>query len=318
VNAEMKKKLAVIAVGGNALIREPGKESIPEQYEAACLTMHYVTAVIRLGWDVILTHGNGPQVGFVLQRSDLTAGKLFSISLDHCGSNTQGSIGYMFQMGLENEFRRLGMKKQAVTVVTETFVDRNDPAFENPSKPIGSFMDEAVAKKHRDEQGWAVVEDTGRGWRRVVASPKPVRIVQQHAITTLARAGFTVIGVGGGGIPVMENDRGDLVGAEAVVDKDLASALLAYSIGVDLFMIITGVEKVALNFNRPEVQWIDRLTVSEAGKHVADGHFGKGSMEPKILAMLKYLEHGGKRALITNPENMVNALLGKTGTEIVP
>ena len=318
MSVESGQKLAVIAVGGNALIREKGKESLPEQYAAACLTMQYITDIIRMGWKVIITHGNGPQVGFVLRRSELTEGKLFNIPLDYCGSNTQGSIGYMFQMALMNEFQRRGMKNQAATIVTQTLVDKNDPAFLNPTKPIGSFMDEATAKKHRDEAGWVVVEDAGRGWRRVVASPLPIRIVQQDAIVALAHAELTVIGVGGGGIPVVENERGELAGVEAVIDKDLASALLASSIGADLFLISTEVEKVALNFNKPDVHWLDRLTVAEARQYMAAGQFGKGSMEPKIKAVLNYLENRGKRALITNPENMVNALLGRTGTEILP
>jgi carbamate kinase len=313
-----KQGLAVIAVGGNALIREKGRESLQEQYAAACLTMQYVAAIIQMGWKVILTHGNGPQVGFVLRRSELTEGKLFSIPLDYCGSNTQGSIGYMFQMALMNEFHRLGMQNQAATVVTQTLVNKNDPAFSNPTKPIGSFMDENTARKHRQEDGWAVVEDAGRGWRRVVASPQPIRIIQLDAIIALAQAGLTVIGVGGGGIPVIENDQGELVGSEAVIDKDLASALLASSVNADLFLVSTEVEKVALNFNKPDMCWLDRLTVADARKYMAEGQFGKGSMEPKISAVLNYLEKGGKRALITNPENMLNALLGKSGTEITP
>ncbi len=313
-----KKKLAVIAVGGNALIREKGKESLQEQYAAACSTMQYIVEIIQMGWNVIITHGNGPQVGFVLRRSELTEGKLFSIPLDYCGSNTQGSIGYMFQMALMNEFHRREMTNQAATVVTQTLVDKNDPAFSNPTKPIGSFMEEKIAHKHRDEDGWVVVEDAGRGWRRVVASPQPIRIIQQDAILALAQAGLIVIGVGGGGIPVIENGQGELVGTEAVIDKDLASALLASSIDADLFLISTEVEKVALNFNNPNVQWLDRLTAPEARTHLSEGQFGKGSMEPKIMAALNYLEKGGKRALITNPENMVKALSGETGTEITP
>ena len=318
MSVELKPGLAVIAVGGNALIREKGKESLQDQYAAACLTMQHVAEIIQMGWKVIITHGNGPQVGFVLRRSELTEGKLFSIPLDYCGSNTQGSIGYMFQMALTNEFQRRGMPNQAATVVTQTLVDKNDLAFSNPTKPIGSFMDEKTARKHHDDEGWVVIEDAGRGWRRVVASPQPVRIVQQEAILALAQAGLTVIGVGGGGIPVIENERGELEGAEAVIDKDLASSLLAASVGADLFLISTEVEKVALNFNKPDVRWLDRMTAAQARNHLADGQFGKGSMEPKIKAVLQYLDKGGKRALITNPENMINALSGKTGTEMLP
>jgi len=309
-----KRKLAVVAVGGNALIREKGRESLPEQYAAACLTMPHVVDMIQNGWDVVVTHGNGPQVGFILRRSELSGHELHDIPLDYCGSNTQGSIGYMFQTALQNEFRRRGMPNQAATVVTETLVDSNDPAFKNPTKPIGSFMDEKTALKHHDAHGWSVMEDAGRGWRRVVASPMPIKIVQQDAIMSLVGAGFTVVAVGGGGIPVIENSKGQIEGVEAVIDKDLASALFASSINADMLLISTEVEKVAINFNKPNVQWLDKLSIEEAKKYLAEGQFGKGSMEPKVKAALNYLERGGKKALITNPDNMLRALDGQTGT----
>jgi carbamate kinase len=311
-----KRKLAVVAVGGNALVREKGKETLPDQYAAACLTMPHVVSMIQAGWDVIVTHGNGPQVGFILRRSELSAHELHSIPLDYCGSNTQGSIGYMFQMALNNEFRRRGMPNQAAAVVTQTLVNANDPAFTEPTKPIGSFMTEAIARKHHEEDGWAVVEDAGRGWRRVVPSPMPIRIMQQDAILTLVGAGYTVVGVGGGGIPVVLTEQGEVRGVEAVIDKDLASALLASSIQADLFLISTEVEKVAINFNKPDVHWLDQLTAADAKRYLAEGQFGRGSMEPKIKAVLQFLEKGGQRALITNPENIVRALNGKTGTQI--
>lgn len=309
-----KRKLAVVAVGGNALIREKGKESLPDQYAAVCLTMPHIVDMIQNGWNVIVTHGNGPQVGFILRRSEIAAGEVHPIPLDYGGSNTQGSIGYMFQTALQNEFKRRGMPNQAAAIVTETLVDKNDPAFKNPTKPIGSFMDEQTALQHRDADGWSVMEDAGRGWRRVVASPQPVRIIQQDAIMSLVNAGFTVVAVGGGGIPVVENEKGDLEGVEAVIDKDLASALFASSIDADMFLISTEVEKVAINFNKPDVQWLDKLTVADARKYLAEGQFGKGSMEPKVKAVLNFLERGGKRALITNPDNMLRGLHGETGT----
>lgn len=309
-----KRKLAVVAVGGNALIRERGKESIANQYEAVRLTMPHVVDMVQNDWDVIVTHGNGPQVGFILRRSDLAAHEMHRVPLDYCGADAQGAIGYMFQVALENEFKRRGMKNRAATVVTETFVDKYDPAFKNPTKPIGSFMDEKTALQHHDADGWSVMEDAGRGWRRVVASPQPVRILQQDAIMSLAGAGFTVIGVGGGGIPVIENDNGEIEGVEAVIDKDLASALFASSINADMFLISTEVEKVAINFNKPNVQWLDKLSIEDAKKYLADGQFGKGSMEPKIKALLYFLERGGKRALVTNPDNMMKGLRGETGT----
>jgi carbamate kinase len=312
------KKLAVVALGGNALIREKGKESLSDQYAAACAAVAPIVSIIQAGWNVILTHGNGPQVGFILRRSELTEHELFTIPLDHCGADTQGSIGYMLQMAMINEFRRRGMKNHAATVVTETLVDKNDPAFSNPTKPIGSFLDIRAAKMRHDVDGWTVIEYAGRGWRRAVPSPAPIRIVQQDVILTLVKAGFTVIGVGGGGIPVIENERGELVGVEAVIDKDLASALLAHSIRADLFLILTDVEKVAVDFHKPSVRWLDQLTVSEAKRGLAEEQFGKGSMAPKIESALRYLEQGGKRVIITNAESMVNALSEKTGTHILP
>jgi len=222
----------------------------------------------------------------------------------------------MFQMALINEFQRRRLQRSAATVVTQVLVDRNDPAFQNPSKPIGSFMDEATALKHKQADDWAVIEDAGRGWRRVVASPMPQQIVQQDAILSLVNSGFVVIGVGGGGIPVIKDERGNLMGVEAVIDKDLASALLASSINADLFLISTEVEKVALNFHKPDQRWLDRLTLAEARQYLAEGHFGKGSMEPKIRAIIHFLERGGQKALVTNPDHIASALRGETGTHI--
>jgi carbamate kinase len=310
------KKLAVVAVGGNALIKDSKHKTVPDQYAAACDMMARVVDMLEAGWNVIVTHGNGPQVGFILRRSELSIHELHPVPLDYCGADSQGAIGYMFQMGLLNEFRRRGMHRQAATVVTQVLVDREDPAFQNPSKPIGSFLDEATAAKYKQEQGWSMMEDAGRGWRRVVASPAPRQIVQQDAIMALVNAGFVVVGVGGGGIPVIRNEQGDLVGVEAVIDKDLASALLASSINADLFLISTEVEKVALNFNKPDQRWLDRMTLAEAQQYLAEGHFGKGSMEPKIKAMMSFLERGGKAALVTNPDNLVRALRGETGTHL--
>jgi len=280
--------------------------------------MEHAVSMIEAGWDVILTHGNGPQVGFILRRSELASHELHPVALDYCGADTQGAIGYMFQMALINEFKRRGVDMRAATVVTQTLVDRNDPAFAHPSKPIGSFMDEATAKRHQEKDGWSVIEDAGRGWRRVVPSPKPIEIVQQDAILTLARSGFVVIGVGGGGIPVVRDEKGDLTGVEAVIDKDLAAALLASSVHADLFLISTEVPQVAINFNKPNQKWLSHMTAAEARQYMAEGHFLEGSMEPKVQAMLNYLASGGKKGLITNPENMARALAGETGTVIEP
>jgi carbamate kinase len=312
------KGIAVVAVGGNALIKDKAHQTVQDQYTCAKDTMKHIVDMIEKGWDVVVTHGNGPQVGFILRRSELAKDVLHEIPLDYCGADTQGAIGYMFQMALHNEFKRRGIKKDAATVVTQTVVDRNDPAFEHPSKPIGSFMEENEAKTRRDHDGWTVVEDAGRGWRRVVPSPRPVSIVEAEAIHNLINAGFTVVGVGGGGIPVIELEDGSLTGIEAVIDKDFGSSLLAKLIDADLFVISTAVEKVAINFNKPDQKWLDQMTVAEAKKYIEQGHFAPGSMLPKMQAIIQFLENGGKKALITDPEHISDALEGKTGTWIVP
>ncbi len=312
------RKVAVVAIGGNSLIKDPAHQTVPDQYAAAHETCIHIAGMIEQGWDVAIGHGNGPQVGFILRRSELARHELHEVPLDFCGADTQGAIGYMLQQNLYNEFRRRGMQKQAATVVTQVLVDRNDPAFKNPTKPIGSFMSEEDARKRRELEGWDVIEDAGRGWRRVVPSPLPVRVIERDAVKELIDAGFVVITVGGGGIPVIEDEQGNLVGVAAVIDKDYASSLLATSIGADLLLISTAVEKVALNYGKPNQRWIDQMTVAEAKQYMAEGHFAPGSMKPKIEASIWFLERGGKEALITNPENIERALEGKTGTRIVP
>jgi carbamate kinase len=311
-------KLAVVAVGGNALIRDKHHLAIGDQYEQVAVTARHVADMIEAGWNVVLTHGNGPQMGFILRRSELSIHEVAPVPMDYAGADLQGAIGYMFVKAFRNEFRRRGLKREPVAVVTETLVDRNDPAFRNPTKPIGSHMDEAWAKALAAEQGWTVKEDAGRGWRRVVASPMPKRIVDIGAIQSLVRAGFLVVAAGGGGIPVVEEADGTISGIEAVIDKDLASSLLARTIGADLFMVSTAVERVAINFNRPDQKWLDRITIAEARRHAAEDQFDKGSMGPKVQALIDYLEAGGQEGLITSPENIGRALKGETGTRIVP
>ncbi len=313
----MNKKVAVVAIGGNSLIKDKEHQTVPDQFAATRETCVHIAGMIEHGWDVIITHGNGPQVGFILRRSELSSHVLHTVPLDSCGADTQGAIGYMIQQSLYNEFKRRGIDKQAATVVTQVLVDKDDPAFQNPSKPIGPFLDQESALKRRDEEGWDVVEDAGRGWRRVVASPIPRRIIERDAIKDLIDAGFVVIAVGGGGIPVVE-DNGELKGAAAVIDKDYASSLLALNIGVDLFLISTAVEKVALNFGQPNQKWLDRMTLAQARQYLKEGHFAPGSMGPKIKAIVDFLDGGGKEALITNPENIERALAGETGTRLVP
>lgn len=314
----MARKLAVIAIGGNSLIKDNKHQSARDQYKAAKETCVHIAGMIEQGWDVAIGHGNGPQVGFALRRSELARQELPEVPLDVCGADTQGSIGYMLQQNLYNEFLRRGLKKQAATVVTQVLVDRNDPAFRNPTKPIGSFMTKEEALRRKEEEGWDVVEDAGRGWRRVVPSPLPQRVIEAEAVMKLLEAGIVVITVGGGGIPVVEDEHGNLQGCAAVIDKDYASSLLARSIGADLFLISTAVEKVALNFGKPNQKWLDHMTLEEAKQYLAEGHFAAGSMGPKIQAIIWFLEAGGKKALITNPENIERALLGETGTHIEP
>lgn len=309
-------KVAVVAVGGNSLIKDEKHKSIPDQYNATVETSRHIAGMIEAGWNVVLTHGNGPQVGFILRRSELSVSELHPVPLDYCGADTQGAIGYMFQRALHNEFGQRGIQRQAATVITQVLVDKNDTAFQSPSKPIGSFMSAESAARKRAEESWSMVEDAGRGWRRVVPSPFPKKIVERDAIEALIQAGFVVICSGGGGIPVIENADGQLEGIEAVIDKDFAASILANSVNADLFLISTAVEKVALNYNKPDQKWLDHLSLAEAKNYVAEGQFHKGSMGPKIQAIIWYLEAGGKEALITNPENLERALAGETGTRI--
>jgi carbamate kinase len=310
--------LAVVAIGGNSLIKDSAHQTVPDQWKAVRETATHIAAMIGQGWNVVVTHGNGPQVGFILLRSELSRHKLHQVPLDSCGADTQGAIGYMIQQALTNEFRRHKIDRPAVTLVTQVLVDANDPALQHPSKPIGQFYSEEQARELQAKDGWAMVEDAGRGWRRVVPSPRPKEIIERAAIQTMIENGFILIAVGGGGIPVVRDEQGQLHGIEAVIDKDLASSLLASSIQADLLLISTAVEKVALNYRKPDQRDLDMLSLSEAKRYFVEGHFAKGSMGPKIQAALEYLERGGKAALITMPESIERALAGETGTWILP
>jgi len=313
----MTNKTAVVAIGGNSLIKDKRHKTVQDQYEAAKETCQHIAAMIRDGWTVAIGHGNGPQVGFILRRSELAAHELHEVPLDVCGADTQGAIGYALQQNLYNHFLQMGLNRHAVTVVTQVEVSADDPAFQNPTKPIGSYMTQEQAMRRREEDGWDVIEDAGRGWRRVVPSPLPIRIVEEEAVKNLLQAGFIVITVGGGGIPVVADADGNLRGVAAVIDKDYASSLLASVIRADLFVISTAVEKVALNFGKPNQEWVDRMTLAQAKAYLAEGtHFAPGSMAPKIQAVINFLERGGEEALITNPENLERALRGETGTRI--
>jgi carbamate kinase len=310
-------KTAVVAIGGNSLIKDKDHQTVPDQFESTRETAVHIADMLEDGWKIVITHGNGPQVGFILLRSELASHVLHTVPLDSCGADTQGALGYMIQQCLGNELKRRGVDKPVVTVVTQVVVDKNDPAFVNPTKPIGPFYDEEKAKRYQREEGWSIMEDAGRGWRRVVPSPIPKEIVEREAIRRLLQDGFTVIGVGGGGIPVIR-ENGDLKGVEAVIDKDYASSLLAISIEADLFLISTAVEKAALNYKMPNQIDLHKMTLAEAKKHLAEGHFPPGSMGPKMKAVIDFLEAGGREALITSPEAMARALRGETGTRILP
>jgi carbamate kinase len=309
------RKTAVVAIGGNSLITDEDHQTVADQFEATRGTCAHIARMVEKGWEVIITHGNGPQVGFILLRSELASKAVHTVPLDSCGAETQGDLGYMIQQSLYNEFLSRDIKNPVVTVVTQVLVRKNDPAFSNPTKPIGPFYSRRKAEKYRKERKWSVAEDAGRGWRRVVPSPMPVRIIEQDAIKTLVDQGVVVIAAGGGGIPVIK-EKGKLKGVEAVIDKDYASAILAIGLEADLFLISTSVEKVALNFGKPNQKLLDKMTLPEAKKYYRQGHFPQGSMGPKIRAIINYLEHGGRKAIITNPENLENALLEKTGTHI--
>ena len=313
----MKAGFAVLAIGGNALIRDREHESIPDQYEVVCKLAADIAEMIEGGWRVVVTHGNGPQVGFILRRSEIAINEVPPVPMDYAGADIQGAVGYMFVKALRNEFKRRGMKHEAVAVVTQTVVNRDDPAFANPMKPIGSHMDEARAKTLALKYRWTVREDAGRGWRRVVPSPLPKAIIETGAIRKMANDGYVVVSCGGGGIPVIEDAGGNLVGVEAVIDKDLASSLLARSMGADTLILPTGVEKVALDFNKPTQRWLERMSLAEAKQHLADNQFDPGSMGPKVTALIDFVGGGGTLGLITNQPNISRALSGATGTRVV-
>lgn len=311
--------LVVLAIGGNSLIRDAAHRTVPDQWNLTRETCHHVAQIVAAGHRVVITHGNGPQVGFILRRSELAAHELHEVPLDVCGADSQGAIGYALQQNLYNDFARLGMDKRVVTVITQTEVHAADPAFERPTKPIGSYMDRDQAEGRRTRDGWSVAEDAGRGWRRVVPSPVPKRIVEEDVIRSLLAQGCVVISTGGGGIPVVADERGNLQGVAAVIDKDLASSLLARRLEAELFVISTSVERVALRFGTPEQEWVAQMTASAARTYLEEGvHFARGSMAPKIQAAVAYVEATGGTAIVTDPDNVERALVGETGTRIVP
>jgi len=313
--------LAVVAIGGNSLIRDKAHESVEDQYLAVVETAKHIAGMIELGYEVIITHGNGPQVGFILRRSEIAkdVAAMHQVPLVSCGADTQGAIGYQIQQAMDNEFKKRGLNKTAVTIVTQVLVAENDPAFQKPGKPIGSFYSQEQAGAiQQANPTWVMVEDAGRGYRRVVASPRPQEIVERDVIRKLAHDGYCVVSVGGGGIPVFKREDGLLQGVDAVIDKDFASSLLASQIKADLLVISTGVPTVYLNYGQPNEKALDKVSLAELKQYVAENHFAPGSMLPKVQAVIDFLENGGKKAIITNPESLEEAIAEKAGTHIYP
>ena len=308
----------VIAIGGNSLIKDSDHMSVIDQYRAAGETSGYIAPIVNQGFRVVITHGNGPQVGFILLRSELAKGILHSVPLANCVADTQGAIGFQIAQSLQNEFLRQGTKKQVVSVVTQVVVDEDDPSFASPSKPVGPFMTEKEAEQRALEDGWAVVEDAGRGWRRVVPSPAPLEIIELESIRTLINSGALVIAVGGGGIPVVYKPDGTLRPRPAVIDKDAASCLLALELGASVLIFSTDVDKATRNYGTPEQLEIDQMNVAQCRQYLDEGHFAIGSMRPKIESAIKFLENGGKEVIITQPHHLEGALQGIYGTHIVP
>ncbi|KUH31924.1 carbamate kinase [Thermococcus celericrescens] len=312
-------KRVVIALGGNAILQRGQKGTYEEQMANVMKTARQIVDIILDGdYEVVITHGNGPQVGALLLHMD--AGQqvhgIPAQPMDVAGAMTQGQIGYMIQQAIRNELKRRGIDRPVATIVTQTIVDKNDPAFLHPSKPVGPFYDEETAKKLAKEKGWTVIEDSGRGWRRVVPSPDPIGHVEAEIIQDLVEKGFIVITSGGGGVPVIE-ENGQLKGVEAVIDKDLAGERLAEEVNADIFMILTDVNGAAVNFGKPDERWLGKVTVGELRKYYEAGHFKKGSMGPKVLAAIRFVEWGGERAVIAALDRAVEALEGKTGTQVI-
>lgn len=311
-------KTIVLAIGGNSLITDPKHVTVASQYEAVRQTAEHIVELVKQGHKLVITHGNGPQVGFILRRAELARKELHPVPLDSCVADTQGALGYNIQMAMHNELLIHGLQRNIVTLVTQVIVDRDDPSFENPSKPIGSFLSEEDAARRRDRDGWTVVEDAGRGYRRTVPSPNPIEIVERDAVSALLEKGFIVVVAGGGGIPVVKTDSGELKGVEAVIDKDSVAALLACDLTADRLIISTSVEKVSLNYGKPDQKELERITVAEAEEYMDAGHFATGSMLPKMEAMLTFVRHTVSEGIITDPAHLLRAINGSAGTTIVP
>ncbi|WGS64638.1 carbamate kinase [Marinitoga aeolica] len=312
------KKLAVVAIGGNAMNRPGEKPTAENMFKNIRVTASYLADMIEMDYDIIITHGNGPQVGNLLLQQDIAKNTIPPFPMDVLGAMTQGYLGYMIVQELKNVLKERKIERDVAAVVTQIVVDKNDPGFQNPTKPVGPFYNEEDAKKMMEEKGWIFKEDAGRGWRRVVPSPIPLDAIEKNTIKDLIENDVIVVAGGGGGIPVIIDENGDVKGVEAVIDKDRASALLAKILNADEFIILTAVEKVYLNFNKPNQKALDTITIAEAEKYIEEGHFAKGSMLPKIESCISFVKDSGKPALITDMEKLKDALEGKTGTKIIP
>jgi carbamate kinase len=310
-------KTALIAIGGNSLIRAGERGTLDEQFENAYATSKSIALMIKNGWNVVITHGNGPQVGAALLRSERAATEVYTHTLDMCVATTQSEIGYILQTAIFRAFKEQGIKRDVMVIPTMVRVDKNDPAFKKPTKPIGPFYSRQVAESKQKTLGWDIVEDAARGYRRVVPSPEPVEVLELSIIKKMVESGVITIALGGGGIPVLkEND--DIHGSEAVIDKDRSSALLAYGLDVDLFIISTDTDKVYLNFKKNNQKGISSASADEMDNYHKDGHFPPGSMGPKVESIVKYLRNGGNKAIITSYDYLMQALEGKAGTTIIP
>ena len=309
-------KLAVIAIGGNSLIKDRTRQTVEDQYDCIVETAEHIVKLIEKNINVVITHGNGPQVGFILLRSEIAKNEIHEIPLPSAGADTQGALGYQIQQAVGNLLRQKNIEKKIATVITQVLVDKNDEAFENPTKPIGPFLSKEEAKSKKTEYGWDIAKDADRGYRRVVASPIPQKIIEQNVIEHLIENNYLVVAVGGGGIPVIQGKNGNLKGIPAVIDKDRASALLAKNLNADFLIISTAIERVFLNFGKENQQEITEMTLTEARKYCNEGHFQKGSMLPKIEASIAFLENGGKEVIITTPELLADAVFGNAGTKI--
>ena len=311
-----KVKSAVVAIGGNALIKSGEEGTIYQQFANARETCSNLMQLVKRGYEIILTHGNGPQVGFALRRHERSRDVIPPYPLGVCVAETVGSIGYMLQQTMQNTVKEFGLKKDTVTIITQVVVDKADPSFTNPTKPIGQFFTKEEIDLKVKNDDWRVVEDSGRGWRRIVPSPRPIRIVEKDTIGHLLKMGKIVIACGGGGLPVIEFEDGSLDGAEAVIDKDYASSKLAQQLDIDEFIILTNVEKVSLNYGKADEVQLDVLTLEDAKRYFDEGHFPPGSMGPKIDAAIEFLENGGRRVIITSHDRLIEGIQGNAGTTI--